>query len=233
MIEYSQKQIDSFYDRGESLKLEDMRFVGCEFSSCALSLTKDITRRSIARNIEIFNCSANGCDIGPAILEDIQVNGLNTNDLLIIWGALFNRVKLSGTIGKIKINHFVHHVDRTELTQGPFDNYRNNFYNSIDWALDISEARFKGFDMRGIPARLVRRDPETQVVITRERALKSGWQVGLSPSNTLWPFMIDLFISDGDADMVLVAPLGAPKKKRDELIKDLKELRELGVAEPN
>ena len=38
MIEYSQKQIDSFYDRGESLKLEDMRFVGCEFSKAMTSL---------------------------------------------------------------------------------------------------------------------------------------------------------------------------------------------------
>jgi hypothetical protein len=33
--------------------------------------------------------------------------------------------------------------------------------------------------------------------------------------------------------MVLVAPLGAAKKKRDELIRGLQELRELGVAEPN
>jgi hypothetical protein len=233
MIKYKQTTFDSLCDRGEALKIESMRFEECIFSSCFLSLTTDLRRRSRAKNIEIFNCSANGCDVGPAILEDVTVDGLATNDLLIIWGALFNRVRLSEAIGKVKINHYIDAVDRRASTQGPFDKYRHQFYSSIDWALDISKARFKEFDVRGIPARLIRRDAETQVVITRERALKPGWREGMSSSNTLWPFMIRLFLSDGDPDMVLVAPLGAAKKKRDELIRGLHELRELGVAEPN
>ena len=45
--------------------------------------------------------------------------------------------------------------------------------------------------------------------------------------------MIDLFLSDGDEDMVLVAPLGAPKKKRDTLLGQLHELRDVGVALPD
>src|SRR5882724_12943072 len=146
MINYKQGTFDSLYDRGDALGIESMRFENCTFSNCAFSLTKDIKRRSIARNIEVLNCSVIGCNIGPAILEDVRVHGLATSDLFIIWGALFNRVKLSGTIGKVKINQEVHFIDRKESTQGPFDDFRHRFYSSVDWALDITEARFKEFE---------------------------------------------------------------------------------------
>jgi len=209
-----------------------MQFEGCTFSNCALSLTKDINLRSTVSNVDVNNCAVSGCNIGPAIFENVQVTGLSTADLLIVWGAIFNRVTLSGPIGKVKLNQYVHPVDRTEPTQGPFDEHRKKFYESIEWALDISGAEFKEFELRGIPAKLIRRDTETQVVVTRERAQKLGWEDELDPSNKLWPFMIKLFLSDGDKDMVLVAPKGAVKKKRDELIRGLQELRALGVAEP-
>jgi hypothetical protein len=232
MIEFKNKAFDSLFDRGDALTLQSMRFEGCSFSNCALALTKSIERRSEVRDIELVNCSAVDCDIGPAVLRDVRVDGLLTNDLLIVWGAVFSHVTLSGQIGKLKINHWVHHVDRSPEVQGPFDAYREEFYRATDWALDISGARFKEFEVRGVPARLVRIDPETQAIVTRERALSPGWRERLSPSNTLWPFMIKLFLSDGDPDMVLAVPLGAAKSKRDALLKDLRELRTLGVAEP-
>ena len=153
--------------------------------------------------------------------------------IYLLFGVLFLiRAKLSGTIGKMKINRNVHYVDRQPSMQQPFDDYRTQFYNSIEWALDISEARFKEFELKGIPARLIRRDPESQVVITREKALQSGWKEQVSAENDLWPFMIELFLSSGEDDTVLVAPLGAPKAKRDALLRGLSELRQLGVAEP-
>jgi hypothetical protein len=104
------------------------------------------------------------------------------------------------------------------------------------WPLEISEARFKEFDVRGVPARLIRRDPESQILVTRERALEvatPGWEKKLDPSNTHWPFVIKLFLSDGYPATVLVAPLGAAKAKRDPLLKGLRELRTMGLAEPD
>jgi hypothetical protein len=44
--------------------------------------------------------------------------------------------------------------------------------------------------------------------------------------------MIEMFLSDGDDDMVLVAPLDAPKKKRDTMLHHLQELRDAGVVAP-
>lgn len=233
MIEFNNKQIESLIDRGESVSLEDMRFIECTFTNCALSLTKKIGCRAKIKNVDFKNCIVNGCDIGPAIIEDTVVSGLKTNDLFILWGAVFKQVKFSGSMGKIKINHYVHHSDRTTETQEPFNAHRIAFYRDIDWALDISEARFKEFDVRGIPAKLIKRDPESQVVITRERALRDGWQKELSPDSELWEFMIRLFLSDGEADTVFVVPLDAPKKKRDMLLRGVSELRLLCIAEPD
>jgi hypothetical protein len=103
----------------------------------------------------------------------------------------------------------------------------------VDWALDISEALFKEFDMHGVPARLVRRDPATQVIVTREKALQPGWRSKLDPSNTFWPFVIDLFLQDGEPDIVLVAPKGKRKKDYLSLLDGLNDLRQAGVAEPD
>jgi hypothetical protein len=152
--------------------------------------------------------------------------------LLIIWGATFHHVKLAGDIGKIKINSSAHFVDRTEATQGPFTRSREALYRSIDWALDITEARFKGFDVNGIPARLFRRDPESQAVVTRDRVTAEGGQRIAEAKSNPWMPWIRAALDEGSSDGVLVTPLGAPKKKRDEFLQGLRQLRELGIVEP-
>lgn len=233
MIEYKGETFLQVRDRGDAVLLENMRFEDCVFSNCSLYMGKEIAKRSHVRNVEIKNCEDRGSHIGPAVLEDISINGLKIGDLLIIWGAVFKHVKLSGPIGAIKINRQAHFMDRTDEMQKPFDVHRTQFYGSIDWALDISEARFREIDMHGIPARLIKRDPESQVVVKREKALMSGWREGLGPDNKLWPLCIKMFLRDGYEDTVLVAPLGASKKRRDLLLNGLQELRDVGVAEPD
>jgi hypothetical protein len=218
------------FDHGKRLTLESMRFEGCTFTQCILSMTDDPSRRSTVRDVHLQDCTANKCGIGPAIFEDCSIDGLATDDLLIIWGALFKHVTLAGNIGNLKINQMVDPM--APQAQVPFDDVRFKYYRTADWALDISAARFKHFDVRGIPAHLFRLDLDSQAVVTRERALQPGWQDKVSSWNKLWPFMIRLFIGDGDQDTVLVAPLGAPKEERDTLLRGLKELRDLGVAEP-
>jgi len=236
MKEIKNKTLYGLHDRGDKLVLSDMQFKSCTFINCLLSLTTNIKRISRIDNVELLDCVEEGCDIGPAILSNVSVKNLTTSDLFIIWGALFDRVTFSGNMGRVKINFVVHPSDRTKKMQKPFDNFRKKFYKSVDFALDISEARFKDFDMRGIPAHLIKRDPESQIVIKREKALeiaKPGWEKLLESTETHWPFVVNLFLSDGDADRVLVAPLGAPKAQRDRLLKGLNELRTIGLAEPD
>jgi hypothetical protein len=225
-----------FYDRGDRLCIEDMSFERCTFDHCSLSLTQDINRISTIRRVDLTNCMMIGCQTGPMVLSEVTVSGLKTDDLLIFWCPYFDRVSLSGEIGNMKVNEAAHPYTLGNARQKPFDDFRSEFYRGIDWALDISQARFKEFDIRGVPGRLIRRDPNSQILITRARAreiAKPGWERQLDPSNTLWPFMVRLFLGDGDEDTVFVAPLGAAKSKRDKLLRGLKELRQIGLAEPD
>jgi hypothetical protein len=97
-----------------------------------------------------------------------------------------------------------------------------NFYDRVAWALDISEGEFKELDIRGIPAHLIRRDPETQFVLTREKALQGRWR-DLEFQETVWYTWIAHFLKSGDSAVVLIAP----KRHR----KFLQLLRAAGVAE--
>ena len=233
MTIYERTSFTQLFDRDSANLFEDHLFKECVFNNCALSLTKSPQLRSTVRNVRILDCTSLSCDIGPAVFDNVIVAGLRTNDLLIVWGALFKHVTLSGNCGKLKINKAAHFVDRTAEIQEPFATARDSFYRNVDWALDISEARFQEFDMHGVPARLVRRDATSQAVVTREKAIQQDWRSRISRFNTYWPYVIDMFLESGDSDIVLVAPKAKPKQEVMQLVDGLEDLRQAGVAEPN
>lgn len=224
------------FDQGDRLQIEDAIFRECLFQNSAFSLTQDVSRMSHVRRVDMIDCSVSRCETGPMVASEVRISNLQTDDLLILWSPFCDRVALSGHIGNLKINQLADPSTSRNDKQKPFEEYRAQFYAGVEWALDISKARFKGFDVRGIPGRLIRRDPESQILVTRERALNvatPGWENKLDATNKLWPFMINLFLGDGDVDTVLVAPLGAAKAKRDALLRGLQELRMIGLAEPD
>jgi len=45
--------------------------------------------------------------------------------------------------------------------------------NDLEWAIDISSAKFRLLEITGIPAKCIIRDPRTQKIVTRERALNT------------------------------------------------------------
>jgi hypothetical protein len=236
MREFTNESFYGLFDRGEKLLLEDLKLEGCSFTHAGISMTADINRMTTLRNVQLTNCAADGVSVGPTIFQNVTITNLNASDLLIVWSPYLDRVTLKGDICKIKVNTNADPSTWGNAKQKPFNDFRSQFYANVDWALDISEARFKEFDLESVPAHLVRRDPESQVVVTREKALqfvKPGWETLLDPSCRHWAFVIDLFLSDGDDDIVLVAPLGAAKAKRDSQLKGLNELRRIGLAEPD
>jgi len=230
MTEYRNQSFHSIFDRGDALSVSSIACFDCEFTNCALSMTSEIGRRSIVSDSLFKNCTVSSSDIGPAVLRRLEVDGLITDSLLIVWGAVFDQVSFSGRVGKIKINRHVHHVDKSEATQRPFDEFRERFYSQVDWAIDISKAEFRLLEISGIPARLVRRNPETQMVVTRENALNRDWRSKVSQGSVHWPFAIDMFLATGEPDRVLVVPTAGPKKQVQKLLLELQELRTLGVV---
>jgi hypothetical protein len=103
-------------------------------------------------------------------------------------------------------------------------------YRHMDWALDIREAEFVEADIRGIPARLIRRDRPSQVIVTRGKALEGMWQQ-LDLKDTYWPIALKLFLEREDDDVVLVAPKA--HNNYEAYLGGLERLRKAGVAEPD
>ena len=215
----------------------DMEFVGCRFMSCSISSGLDWTKRSTGRNIRLIGCEERACRVGAAILEYIFVDGLKTHGRLDTWGAAFKHVTLKGRIGNLKVSDYIPGVaGSAELAHRinlRFQAANAEYYKNVDWALDISQSEFEHVDIRGIPISLIRRDPETQVVVRREKAvaLQDEWRK-LDLTQTYWPIALQDVISEEHNDGEVFA---APKRHRNFncLLAGLQALRRIGVAEPD
>ncbi|HJQ38910.1 MAG TPA: hypothetical protein VKB93_17375 [Thermoanaerobaculia bacterium] len=230
MKKYEGQEFLKLYDDGGATFM-DLEFVKCFFRSCALSITLDPKLRSTVRNVRLIKCQERGCSLWPAIVEEVLVEDFKTIGLFQTWGAVFKHVTLRGKIGRIMASPFIAPSLATAEQQRAFDAANAEYYSNVDWALDISDAQFEGeCDLRRVPAHLVRRDPETQVVITREKAMRGEWRK-LDLSKTYWAGAIEGFLQEGDPDIVFVA--GKRDRNFRDLLDGLKKLRDAGVAEPD
>jgi hypothetical protein len=226
---FENREFISFSDR-RGRTFSDLEFRRCRFEDSAISVNLNPRRRSIVRNVKLVQCEVRGCVVYAAILEDVVVDRLKTHQVLQTWAAVFKHVTLKGKIGRIMISSAVAPGVAKPRDQRAFDGANAAYYSGVDWALDVSEAEFEECDIRGVPAHLIRRDPETQVVVTREKALPGGWRK-LDLSGTHWATAIELFLERGYQDTVYVAPKRHPRYWA--LLDGLKKLRDAGVAEPD
>lgn len=227
---FEKREFAGVHDRDSGRTFSDTEFRLCSFQNSGISITLDPRLRSTVRGMRFIGCEQRGCSLWTAVIEDVLVDGFRTNGLFQTWGAVFKHVTLRGKIGRLMISPAVAPGSATQRQQNAFDEANAAYYAGVDWALDVSEAEFEEVDIRRVPARLIRRDPKTQVVVTRERAMEGRWRE-LDLSKTDWAGWIDLFLRDGDPDLVLVAPK-RDRKYRD-LVDGLKALRDAGVAEPD
>ncbi|MCU0878358.1 MAG: hypothetical protein MUF06_11290 [Pirellulaceae bacterium] len=226
---YSDQELH-FKDHGSRAVFSDLEFHECYFEGCTVSMTLEVGRRTTVRNIRLVDCSQRGCLIGCAIIEDCIVDGLNTHgQALRSMAAVFNRVIFRGKVGTIMISDLVSSF-ADESTQSKFASANKEYYRSVDWAIDISEASCLEADLRGMPGHLVRRDPETQVLVTREKAQSNEWR-DLPFKTGWWQTTCSIFLR-GDQESTVVV---APKRSREfrELMHDLDLLRKAGISEPD
>ena len=221
------------YDPDEILSFSDFEFVKCKFMGGGFGYrhTPDFSRRTSASNIRIVNCEARKFGIGPALLSDIHIENMRS-DVVIVWGALFRHVTIKGRFDKLMI----HGIPSTCSIGSP-EMFRywetcDAFYVDVDWAIDIREAEFDDFCFRtrGVPAHLVRRDRETQVIVSREKAIQAKWRdLGLSG---LTQIFFECLIRESSPSTVLVAPKRNKKNYKD-VLADIEKLRDAGIAEPD
>lgn len=63
------------------------------------------------------------------------------------------------------------HRDLSESEHASFLAAATKFYAGVDWVLDISDAAFESAALFSLPENLIRRDPETQFLVRKERLL--------------------------------------------------------------
>jgi len=233
MIRFENQRITGWRDFDSGHVYENAEFVSCRFDNCSVSAASRPELRSTFRNMRFFQCTVSAMPLGPAIVEEVLVDGLQTGGnerfLLQVFGAVFKHVTLRGNIGDLMLTPFLG-IARTSAEQRAFDAANAEYYRHVDWALDIRDAAFTECDIRNVPARLIRRDPKSQVVVTRKRALEGRWRE-LDLSRTYWPVTLDLFLQREDEDVVLVAAKQDPSFQNQ--VVGLECLRRAGVAEPD
>lgn len=233
---FENQTFHGFDDRESASVFCDAEFGRCIFDDCAISITHDPRRRSTVRNMRLLNCTANGGRVNRAIIEDVLVENCKWPGLFQIFGAVFKHVTLRGKFGRLMISNDV--LPRSDVNPGyeyenvgAFREANAAYYADVDWALDISQGQFQEFCIRGVPGRLIRRDPETQVLVTREKALEGEWR-DLEFRDGLCAVSLDLFLQrEEEEDTVLIAP--KRHRKFPLYLEDLQLLREAGVAEPD
>lgn len=220
----------SLYDDGGK-EYSDLHFMGCSFESCGFSITDDPAHRSVARRLRFTKCAVGASAMHSGILDDVVVDGLKTRGLFLNHGVVFRHVILTGRIGRVMFSPMVGGTRDEPVRlamQDAFDQANRRFYESVDWALDISGAEFEECEIQGVPARLIRRDPATQVVVRRDKVMQGAWR-DLDLSGTHWATSLDFLMAREEDDMVLVAPKRNKNFRR--LLEGLETLRGAGIAE--
>ena len=210
---------------------QNLDFVNCQFTGCSIGLeTHDLALRPRAAHLTFRNCIQAGCSLRGVIVEDTVVDGLKCSSLLQTWAAVFKHVTLRGKIDRLMLSDLFHPGEPDSKFQLVVAQANAKYYASVDWAIDIREAEFKDFDCRGVPSRLVRRDPETQVMVTRSRVLACG--DAITAGGQFWAGMLKAFLGrESYADAIYAAPKRDPRFK--DLVAGLQELRRNGVTEPD
>jgi hypothetical protein len=184
----------------------------------------------VIRNVKLVDCAMAGT-LDGAIIEEVVVDGLRTGKWLAGYASVFKHVTMRGKIGAIMIKSIMRALEDANSSINRFYAEANAaYYASVDWALDIREAEFIEADLPGVPGHLVRRDPATQFLVTREKALQGAWRT-LDLSETYWPDAIEMFLTGGLSSVVLVAPKRVSSFQK--LLHGLEKLRDAGVAEPD
>jgi hypothetical protein len=215
--------------RIEPILIDDRELRLCSMLGCVLSTTSDVTARAIVRRVAAQQLRVAGCLASGVIFEDCTLDGLTTAaDLQIVDACAFKHVVIRGRIGRLLITHRL--LSRPDNVADAFEKANRAYYKSVDWALDISGAEAREFELRGVPAHLIRRDPVSQFVFTRESVLRREWEQ-IDLRGTALRTWLDDLLTFGSRDGVFVAPLLSPR--RDRVLEALHQLRQAGVAEPD
>ncbi|GMU67655.1 MAG: hypothetical protein AMXMBFR36_39290 [Acidobacteriota bacterium] len=223
-------RISHFGDR--PVDISGRRLEKVLFDNCSLGPPSSPRYRSRISDIALIDCAQLASGVCGAILENVIVSGLSREGRipLFLSGVVFNRCRLEGRISFFKLHAAPSALSPPSET-AVWLAANQDFYQSVDWALDIQDADFTfGPDLHFVPGALVKRHSETQALVRRSK-LTSVSLGDLPWGKSSLSLAVQWFLQDSPyEDTVLVAA----KKSRgfaDDLAA-IRMLRENGIAEP-
>jgi hypothetical protein len=139
----------------------------CEFTGSNLSQFDDPGLNLIVRNVMATRCIVKRSGMSGARFEDVVIDGLTTTGTVLLSGCAFRHVTLRGRAGSLMT--LPPNASMEPPVQQAFAAAIARYYEDVDWALDITEAEFQDASLYYVPGHLIRRDPETQYLLHRER----------------------------------------------------------------
>jgi hypothetical protein len=205
--------------------VEGFEAVRCQFDNVAIGSVHDGEDPVTVRHCTLVRCRVSASIFRFIVLDESLIDGASGGfypTATILLRHVTMRVAIDALDLRPPRQLRLH--DRASL-----EHLHREHYRTVDWALDISEARFRRCDISGIPGQLVRRDPATQILVTRERVFGSRWRE--VTAGAAWMYGIERLLESGMESQVFVAcPRGNRYQEELELTA---RLREAGIAVPD
>jgi hypothetical protein len=226
---------ETFWGAGAEIKAayEGMTLRSCAFNQCHIARRNKPGDWTKISNITVTDASQWNCSLDTAAIEAVSLHNLKrTGEApLFLWGCVFSRVKLSGRISAIKINRSIGIEAEARAAQSAWDRAMVDYYASLDWALDITEAQFPGgVQFEAVPGRLIRRNPRVQALVLRQK-LENADLSTIDFQGTALDLSLSGFLQNSLFDSVAIAARVGKWAKRD--LEVISMLRSAGIAEPD
>ena len=165
------------------------RFEGIEALDCAIvgrmPLPEVPGDWNIVRDCRAERCSTNSLGLSGVAFERCEIDGYGTvgRFKVFLFACVFFRTVLRGTLPHVGFEpYYLTPGTSIDLPAHSFslrydpdiqrrwEEAMSIYYEGVDWALDIEQARFRTFmAFPGVPGHLILRDPEHQILVKRER----------------------------------------------------------------
>ncbi|MFH7595278.1 hypothetical protein WDV06_09265 [Streptomyces racemochromogenes] len=206
---------------GSNRTYQSTRIAGCKFSACHLAQFDDPEFNLVIKDAAIENCGFDRCSIQGVMFDNVVIEGMRFKQLHRVYGCVFRNVRFLGKVGPVIVmGPHASLARREKMADGIIRKYRE-----IDWAVDISEAIFSDADFHYVPGHLIRRDPETQILLHREKFVDIPAS-DFPPYARIWVSRFEVSPFDS---LVAVAPKAS--RKFADYMRDLVWMRENDLAE--
>lgn len=155
----------------------DVSFVDCKFERCRtpaglLDAPPSGPSFITLERARFERAKSNVQQIGLLILREVLIEDWHTGrEPVFVRNCLFDRVTLRGFIGDVLVQTAWKAVGNAELEVAL------DFYDCVEWAIDIREAKFGSFTLTGVPGDKVRFDPERHCrVLVDELRTNDAWR---------------------------------------------------------